>query len=88
MADRSEHYQVADCGTLSFGPKLTVGFSGSTKHAGNPALRTTLTTNTGEANIAKAQVTFPPSEFLDNAHLQAPCTRVQYGTRSSVHPAL
>ena len=32
----------------------------------------------GEANIARAQVTLPKSEFLDNEHIGTVCTRVQF----------
>jgi len=77
----NQHFQVANCASLHFAPQLRLRLSGSTRHAGNPALHTTLTANPGEANIAKAQVTLPHSEFLDNAHLQAPCTGVQYAAR-------
>ena len=87
LAKPSAHFQVANCRVLPFAPKLTMGFSGSTKHAGNPALHAILTAKPGEANIAEVQVTLPHSEFLDNAHIQAPCTRVQYAAASSAHPA-
>lgn len=32
----------------------------------------------GEANIARAQVTLPRTEFLDNSHIGTVCTRVQF----------
>lgn len=81
LSNHSSHFQVANCASLDFAPKLTMGFSGSTKHAGDPALHTVLTANPGEANIAEVQVTLPHSEFLDNAHIQSPCTRVQYAAQ-------
>jgi hypothetical protein len=34
--------------------------------------------NPGEANIGRAQVTLPRTEFLDNAHIGTVCTRVQF----------
>lgn len=78
QADLTYPFQVTNCSTLPFSPKFSLGLSGSSGHAGNPSLHTTLTANPGEANISKVQATLPHSEFLDNAHLQAPCTRVQY----------
>jgi hypothetical protein len=75
---RSSHYQVANCTGLAFAPKLTLGLGGSTRRTGTPALKAVLTTKPGEANIARAQVTLPHAEFLDNAHIKAPCTRVQF----------
>ncbi len=32
----------------------------------------------GDANIGRAQVTLPPSEFLEQAHIRTVCTRVQF----------
>ena len=36
LATPSEHFQVANCRVLPFGPKFTMRLSGSTKRAGNP----------------------------------------------------
>jgi hypothetical protein len=36
----------------------------------------------GDANIASAAVTLPKSEFLENAHIQTVCTRVQYAANA------
>jgi hypothetical protein len=74
----SNHFQVANCGTLPFGPKLDLQLSGSTRRSGNPALHATVTARPGEANISSAVVTLPHTEFLDNAHIKSPCTRVQF----------
>ena len=53
--------------------------TGGTKRGGHPALTATLTQDpSGEANIAKAVVALPHSEFLDNAHIRTVCTRVQF----------
>ncbi|MGA8744554.1 MAG: hypothetical protein WB507_01665 [Solirubrobacterales bacterium] len=78
LASPSAHFQVANCGTLPFSPKLSVRLAGSTKQAGNPALTATLTASPGEANISRTQVTLPHTEFVDNAHISDPCTRVQF----------
>ena len=82
MAALSSHYQVANCGTLPFGPKLGLRLSGSTKRSGNPALQATVTARAGEANISSAVVTLPHTEFLDNAHIKSPCTRVQFAANA------
>ena len=82
-ANLAEHYQVANCGTLDFAPKLALELTGSTKRVGNPALHSVLTAKPGEANIAKAVVTLPRSEFIDNAHIQTPCTRSEFAEGST-----
>ncbi len=74
----NQYFQVANCATLAFTPKLAIRLSGSTKQAGNPALTATLTAKPGEANIFRTQVTLPHTELVDNAHINQPCTRVQF----------
>ena len=74
-ANLSSPFQVANCATLPFKPTLAISLKGKTNRAGNPALKATLTMNPGEANIARAQVNLPHSEFLDNAHIGTVCTK-------------
>ena len=38
----------------------------------------------GEAGIARAEVTLPKSEFIENAHFKTICTRVQF--KQGTHP--
>ena len=80
LAKPFAHYQVANCGILPFAPKLAIRISGSTHHTGNPALKTELTFPQAgpSANVSRVSVTLPHSEFLDNAHIKSPCTRVQF----------
>jgi hypothetical protein len=79
-ADLSDHFQVGECGALAFKPELTLRLKGKTKRTGHPALRATLTMpqRGPNADIAKAAVTLPHSEFLAQAHIRTICTRVQY----------
>jgi hypothetical protein len=75
----STPFQVADCAALPFRPRLQMKLLGGTKRGDHPALRATLRMNgIGEAGIARAQVTLPRSEFIENAHFQTICTRVQF----------
>jgi hypothetical protein len=77
-ANLSERFQVGNCAALGFKPKLSFRLKGKTNRGANPALRATLTMPKGGANIARAAVTLPHSEFLDNAHIGTVCTRVQF----------
>jgi hypothetical protein len=78
-ATPSARFQVADCAALGFKPKLALKVSGPTSHGSYPALKATLRMPVkGEANIARAAVTLPHSEFLEQAHIRTICTRVQY----------
>jgi hypothetical protein len=76
-APLSEAFQVGGCKSLGFAPKLKLSLEGSTKHAGHPALRAVLTYPKGGAyaNIARAQVNLPHSEFIDQANLNKTCTK-------------
>ena len=74
----SNRFQLGDCASLDFEPKLIIRLKGKVKRGGNPALTATLTAKQGEANIAAASVALPHSEFLDQAHIRTICTRVQF----------
>jgi hypothetical protein len=78
----SDRFQVADCGSLAFKPKLALRLSGPTHRSAHPKLRATLTMPDGGANIRKAAVTLPKTEFLENAHIKTICTRVQYAAKA------
>ncbi len=80
LSTAKEHFQVANCASLPFKPTLSIGFTGSTRHAGNPGVKATLDYPSGGpyANIAKTSVTLPPTELIDNAHINDPCTRAVF----------
>jgi hypothetical protein len=72
-------FQAADCAALPFKPKLGLSLKGGTKRGGHPAFKATLKMNgIGEAGIARAEVTLPKSEFIDQGHFITICTRVQF----------
>jgi hypothetical protein len=71
-------FQVGGCSGLAFKPKLAIKLKGGTKRSQNPALRAVLTMPAGGANIARASVALPHSEFLDQSHIRTICTRVQF----------
>ena len=77
-------YRATNCAALGFKPKLKLTLKGGTKRSDHPSLRSVLTypKGPGYANIGKAVVTLPPSEFIDNAHIQSPCTRVQFAVNA------
>jgi len=77
-ANPSARFQIAGCGELGFKPTLALRMSGSTKRAGNPALTATLKAPKGQANIASTTVILPKTVFIDQRHVNGPCTRVQF----------
>jgi hypothetical protein len=77
-ASLAERFQLGECSSLSFKPKLSIRLSGATKRGGHPALTGKLTMPDGGANLAEASFALPHSEFLDQGHIGTVCTRVQF----------
>jgi hypothetical protein len=72
-------FQAADCAALPFHPQLGLKLIGKTNRGAHPAFHAHLAMNgIGEAGIAVAQVTLPKSEYIENAHFDTICTRVQF----------
>jgi hypothetical protein len=75
----STPYQAADCAALPFKPRLGLKLVGGTKRGSHPAFKAALAMNgIGEAGIARAEVILPKSEFIENAHFNTICTKVQF----------
>ena len=77
-ASPSNRFQVGDCRRLGFKPRLALRLLGPTHRSAFPKVRATLRPRPGDANIAGATVTLPRTEFLENAHIRAICTRARY----------
>jgi uncharacterized repeat protein (TIGR01451 family) len=71
-------FQVADCASLGFKPKLTTQLFGGTHRGAHPKFRGTFKAREGDANVSGAVITLPHSEFLDQANIRTVCTRVQF----------
>jgi hypothetical protein len=78
VAEPSAGFQATNCSKLAYSPKLKLSFKGATRRSGNPAVKAVLTQPAGQANTAGATVILPASEFIDQSHINNPCTRVQF----------
>lgn len=78
----SDHYQASNCGALAYKPKLSLALKGATKRNKFPAVRSMLVPRAGDANTARAVVTLPPSQQIENAHINNPCTRDQFAANA------
>jgi hypothetical protein len=74
----SNRFQVGGCEGLPFKPNLKLQVLGKTHRNAKPRLKAVLTAEPGEANIARAQVNLPHSEFVEQNHIKTVCTRVQF----------
>jgi hypothetical protein len=74
-ATLANRFQVGSCDKLKFAPKLKLSLKGRTTRSGHPALKAVVTypKGGGYANIARAQVGLPHSEFLDQGNLDKVC---------------
>lgn len=95
----SVHFQLLNCGTLGYAPKLGLKMRGGTKINAFPSLQAVVQGRPGDANLKSFVVTMPHSEFLAQQHIRGVCTRVQfaanacppssvYGTASAITPLL
>jgi hypothetical protein len=76
----SAPFQASNCEALEFRPKLFTKLIGKRKamrRSGHPAFRAVLVAREGDANIKRAALTLPHSQFLDQSHIGTICTRVQ-----------
>jgi hypothetical protein len=81
VAPLKNRFQVGACAALAFRPHLKLLLSGHTKRAGHPALKAVLTQPKGSnANIARTAVILPKGMLIAQAHVNAPCTRVQFNS--------
>jgi hypothetical protein len=78
VAPLSDSFQVSGCAALPYKPKLHLRLSGPIHRGGHPRFRAVFEAKPGEANTARAVLTLPRSEFIDQAHFRTICTRVQY----------
>ncbi|HET7590464.1 MAG TPA: hypothetical protein VFK14_09850 [Solirubrobacterales bacterium] len=80
VANLSNRFQAANCGALAFHPGLKLQLHGGTKRGKYQRLEATVTypEGPGYANISRAAVTLPHSEFLAQEHIRTVCTRVQF----------
>jgi hypothetical protein len=73
-------FQTTECGALEFKPSLKTRLLGgrkATRRVGHPKLQATLTAREGDANIARATLSLPRSEQIEQGHIKTICTRVQ-----------
>lgn len=78
LVSLSDRFQAANCAALRFRPKLSLRLRGGTRRSAHPALEAVLLPKSGDANIKRVQVTLPHSAFLEQAHINTVCTRVQF----------
>jgi hypothetical protein len=88
-ATASDRFQLGGCERLGFKPDISLQLKGGTGRTAHPALKAVVTYPKGAyANVARASVALPHSEFLDQAHIGTVCTRVQFAAAACPKAAI
>jgi hypothetical protein len=79
----SEHFQLLNCLTLGFRPKLGLRLRGSARRGGYPSLRATFASRGArDSNLKRIAVEMPHALFLAQNHIRTVCTREQFAAQS------
>jgi hypothetical protein len=74
-----KHFQLLNCLTLGFAPRLGLRLRGSARRGAFPALRATFAARgPTDSNLKRIEVDMPHQLFLAQNHIRAVCTRQQF----------
>ncbi len=74
----SERFQLLNCLTLGFRPRLGLRLLGGARRGDYPSLRATFAAREHDANLRRIAVTMPHALFLAQNHIRTVCTREQF----------
>ncbi len=79
VATAARHFQLLNCLTLGFKPKLGLRLRGPVRRGAFPSLRATFVSRGAkDSNLKKIEVEMPHSLFLAQNHIRAVCTKAQF----------
>jgi len=79
VATISRHFQLLNCLTLGFRPKLGLRLRGGSKRGDHPSLRATFASRgPQDSNLKTMSVAMPHALFLAQSHIRQICTRPQF----------
>jgi hypothetical protein len=78
LATATAPFQAFDCSSLDFKPRISLKLKGAAKRGHHASLQVVVRPRPGDANIRSAQVTLPPSLFLEQGNIKTICTRAQF----------
>jgi hypothetical protein len=72
----SKRFQLLNCLTLGFRPKLGIRLRGPSRRGGYPSLRASFVSRGAQdSNLKRIEVVMPHSQFLAQEHIRAICSR-------------
>ena len=79
----TRHFQLLNCRTLGFKPKLGIRLRGPSRRGAYPELRATFAARgQGDTNLKEIKVSLPHSEFLAQNHIKGICTKAQFAKKA------
>jgi hypothetical protein len=84
----SNRFQVANCGSLKYRPRLNLRLSGGVNRLGHPRIHAIFRTKATEANSRRISVTLPHGELLDNSHIGTVCTKPDFAANNCPQASL
>ncbi len=82
LATATAPFQAFDCSSLDFKPRIGLKMKGGTKRGDYASLQVVVRPRAGDANIRSAQVTLPPSLFLEQGNIKTICTKAQFASHN------
>jgi len=82
LATATSPFQAFDCASLDFKPRISLKMKGGTKRGAHASLQVVVRPRSGEANIRSAQVTLPPSLFLEQGNIKTICTTARFAAHT------
>jgi hypothetical protein len=82
LATATAPFQAFDCASLGFRPRIDLKMKGGVKRGSYASLRVVVRPRPGDANIRSAQVTLPPSLFLEQGNIKTICTKAQFAVHN------
>jgi hypothetical protein len=80
-ATATSPFRLTGCRELPYSPHLKLRFT-ATGRSADPGVTATLTQRQHQAATAAATVILPSTEYIDNSHINNPCTRVQFAAEA------
>jgi hypothetical protein len=82
-ASATSRFQLLNCLTLGFRPKMGLRLRGGSRRGAYPELRATFASRgPRDSNLKRIDVTMPHAEFLAQNHIREICTRPQFEAES------
>ncbi|HXR31394.1 MAG TPA: hypothetical protein VN752_09675, partial [Solirubrobacterales bacterium] len=79
----TEHFQLLNCLTLGFKPKLGLRLRGAARRGAFPQLRASFASRGAiDSNLRRIEVEMPHALFLAQNHIRSVCSREQFATAS------